>query len=476
MFSSRCVTDDHYMSTTALKQASPDLSDLAAAAKPDRNRAIDFYRALAMLAVAFGHWLAISLYVDDRGSLQAGNALDLAPQFAPLSWLLQVMPLFFVVGGFASSASLDAHFRQPDATSADWVSARLRRLFAPVVVLALFWLTVIGVSTLFGYASLGILAATAGAVPLWFIANYAIDTAIAPLTLPAFRSDPALFSIVLLGSIGVLELLRFTDIGFLSDTLPHLNWILGWLGFQVAGFAWRDGYIRPSSKLVVAGLVALSLAAALVVVGPYPVSMVHFNGIGPLSPTHPPSLALLLFGAGYSSLAIGAAPRVNAMIARRPAAWKFTVAANSVAMTVYLWHFTAAAIAGAVFYALGILPTAVTGTLAWWVQKIPLLVASTLVLGVIVTVVARFEQRALLAKRVSTVHSYRTLLATAMLLSFAVKGAWTSQSPIGVVVGSAGVAMLYWLVLHYPNRTPLRAARCALTDLRSIRTPKGSLQ
>lgn len=469
-------TDHYCMTTTALKTATPHLSDLAASTKADRNRAIDFYRALAMLAVAFGHWLAISLYVDSQGSLQAGNALDLAPQFAPLSWLLQVMPLFFVVGGFASSASLDAHFRRPDTNAADWVSARLRRLFAPVAVLATFWLTVIGVSAVFGYGSLGILAATAGAVPLWFIANYAIDTAIAPMTLPAFRKDPALFSIVLLGSIGALELLRFTQIGFLSETLPHLNWILGWLGFQVAGFAWRDGYIRPGRQLIVAGLIALSGAAVLVTVGPYPVSMVHFNGIGALSPTHPPSLALLLFGAGYSALAVGAAPRVNAMIARRPGVWKLIVAANSIAMSVYLWHFTAAAIAGAGLYALGILPTATTGTLAWWLQKIPLIVASTLVLVAIVRLVAKFEQRALLADRIPTVHSYRTLLATALVLSLAVKGAWTSQTSLGVVLGSASVAVLYCLFLRFPNLSPQKAAAQTLTGSGASASGKGSLQ
>ena len=465
------------MTTATLKPAAPNLSELAGAAKADRNRAIDFYRAVAMLAVAFGHWLAISLYVDADGSLQAGNALDLAPQFAPISWLLQVMPLFFVVGGFASSASLDAHFRADDATAADWVSARLRRLFAPVSVLATFWLGVIAVSAVFDQAELGILAAMAGAVPLWFIANYAIDTAIAPITLPAFRRSPAGFSLALVASIGMLEALRFTDFGFISNTLPHLNWVLGWLGFQVAGFAWRDGHIRPGHALTGFGVAALCGAALLVTVGPYPVSMVHFNGIGALSPTHPPSLALLLFGAGYSALAITAAPAVNAMLARRPAVWKMTVAANSVAMSVYLWHFTAAAVAGAVFYALGILPTAATGSLAWWIQKVPLIAASTVVLAGIVALVARVEQRALLAPRVRTANSYRFLLLTAAALSLAVKGAWTSQTEIGVVVGSITVAVVYFFVLRNPDSTPLETARRLVAAERTGGdTTAGSLQ
>ncbi len=469
-------TDHVGMTTTTVpRSANPSVDDLAFAAKPTRNRAIDFYRALAMLAVAFGHWLAISLYVDGEGSLQAGNALDLAPQFAPISWILQVMPLFFVVGGFASSASLDAHARDHEASAADWVSARLRRLFAPVTVLASFWLSVIAVAGLFGYGSLAILAATAAAVPLWFIANYAIDTAIAPITLPAFRRSPKLFAVTLLGTIGLLEALRFSDNGFFSTTLPHFNWILGWLGFQVAGFAWRDGFIRSGRSLALAGAGALTLATLLVTVGPYPVSMVHFNGIGALSPTHPPSLALLLFGTGYSALAVAAAPAVNRMIGRQPKLWKLTVAANSVAMSVYLWHFTAAAVAGAGFYALGILPTAPTGTAAWWIQKVPLIAVSTVVLAGIVALVARFEQRALLATRVATTHSYSFLLGSAAALSLAVKGAWTSQTSVGVVVGSASVAGIYTLILRYPNLTPAQSASKSVLALRR-RGGQGSLQ
>ncbi len=403
-----------------------------------------------MLAVAFGHWLAISVFVDDSGQLTAGNALDLAPEFAPLSWMLQVMPLFFVVGGFASAASLDAHSRGPGSRS-DWLAARLRRLFAPVAVLAAFWLAVIGLSHLAGVGHLGFLAATAGAIPLWFIANYAIDTAIAPVTLPAFRANPARFCGLLIGAIASLEILRFVDFGVFSDTLPHLNWILGWLGFQVAGFAWKDGIITPGRTLAITGGALLGVAALLVTVGPYPVSMVHFDGIGNLSPTHPPSLALIFFGAGYSALAISAAPWVNRLLERQPLLWKLTVAANSVAMSVYLWHFTAAAVAGAAFYALGILPTAATGSPMWWLQKMPLIVASTVVLAGIVALVARFERSSLLAPRRRSIRSYPALVAIAALLSLSVKSAWASGSPFGIVVGSTVVLGVFVLVLNRPD-------------------------
>ena len=86
--------------------SSVSLADMAASAKSDRNRAVDFYRALAMLAVAFGHWLALVAVEDSAGELVGGNALEYVPALGWATWLLQVMPLFFVVGGFSSACLL----------------------------------------------------------------------------------------------------------------------------------------------------------------------------------------------------------------------------------------------------------------------------------------------------------------------------------------------------------------------------------
>lgn len=53
-----------------------DIGAMAASAKTDRNRAVDFYKATAMVAVAFGHWMAIAVFEDDAGELVASNALE----------------------------------------------------------------------------------------------------------------------------------------------------------------------------------------------------------------------------------------------------------------------------------------------------------------------------------------------------------------------------------------------------------------
>ena len=80
------------MTTNALSH--PDELTAAAAAAgtpPDRNRAVDFYRAAAMAVVAVGHWLGM-VVVLNRGELDGGNLLDWSPEYGWITWIGQVVP------------------------------------------------------------------------------------------------------------------------------------------------------------------------------------------------------------------------------------------------------------------------------------------------------------------------------------------------------------------------------------------------
>ena len=427
-----------------------DLSSLAAEAKVDRNRAVDAYRALAMLAVALGHWAAISVALDEDGAIHAGNALAEAPQLAWITWIFQVMPLFFVVGGFSSAMSLDAHFRS-GGRGADWVAARLRRMLAPATVLAGTWLALLVAGAALGFGGIVAAGAVASAIPLWFLANYTIDTAIAPTVLPAFRRRPGLVVGGGLAVFGAIEALGFAGV-------PHvgqLNWVLGWLLFQVAGFAWRDGLLPTGRTMGRIALILWAAALALVTVGPWPVAMVHHEGLAH-SPTHPPSLALLVFGAAYSATAIAFAPAVSRFLSRSPRAWTAVVAGNAVSLTVYLWHFTAFVVVAAIAYAAGLLPTAAVASGAWWLQKAPMMVAAAIVLALIVAAVSGVERRALLAPRTPWRGSERTMLLTAVAISASVK-VWGLGTAPAVAAGSATLLVLWWAVLR-PSGEAIEAA------------------
>lgn len=414
------------------------VSELAAAAKSDRNRAVDFYRAIAMFAVAIGHWAAIAIGTDEAGELVSGNALEQAPGLSWFSWLLQVMPLFFVVGGFSSAMSLDSH-NAKGGRPQDWVAARLRRMMAPTAALAATWAVLIGVGSALGFGSLVGTGAVAAAIPLWFLANYTIDTAIAPYVLPRFRRSPRLAAGAGIALFLALEGIRFIDTtNAVISFLPQFNWVLGWLLFQVAGFAWRDGILPTGAKLATFAASMWALALSAVLVGPYPVAMVHFPGIGDLSPTHPPSLALMLFGAAYSATALTMAPKISSFLGgtskASKRAWSVVVASNGVAMSVYLWHFSAAVAASAVLYAAGMLPTAEIGTGAWWIQKLPLMGLASLFLVGIVAVVARVEQKALFAPRAPWNGGQASMFVFAIGLSTAVK-LWSGGSAAYALAG-----------------------------------------
>lgn len=433
-------------------QSTPSVADLAAQTKADRNRAIDFYRVLAMMAVAFGHWLALVAVEDIDGQLQGGNALEFIPELGWATWLLQVMPLFFVVGGFSSAMSLDSHNRK-GGTPQDWIAARLRRMMPPAVVLAGTWLTILAVGAVIGQFAIAVVAVHAAAIPLWFLANYTIDTALAPFVLPRFRANPARFAALIGGAFLTFEALRILDVA----VLPHANWVLGWLIFQVAGMAWRDGLLPTGRRLVALAATMWVTTLGLVLSGgPWAISMVNVPGLEN-SPTNPPTLALMTFGAAYSLTAIAAAPRISAALQARPKAWAGVVAANAVAMSVYLWHMTAAVIVtAAMFFTTG-LPAHEVGSIEWWAFKIPTILGSMIVLGAIVLVVNQVERKALLAPRRPWNGSLLSMIAVAVLTSTALK-MWTSGASAQII---PALIILVGLGATVLRPTPNRLAAAA---------------
>ncbi|MEZ5408021.1 MAG: acyltransferase [Acidimicrobiales bacterium] len=444
----------------------PSLADLAAGAKADRNRAVDLYRVGAMGLVALGHWMAVAIGVGDNGELVAGNALQLAPRLAFLSWLFQVMPLFFVVGGFSSAMSLDAHTASGGRPQ-DWVAARLRRMVSPAMVLAATWLGLLGLAYVVdntlvdttaggGLTPLAAAGAVGAAIPLWFLANYTIDTAVAPYVLPLFRRRPRSVAVAGAGAFAALEALRLTHPEGVLHWLPYLNWVLGWMLFQVMGFAWRDGLVPRGRKLVALAAGAWAAALAAVAFGPYPVAMVHFPGLAN-SPTHPPSAALMLYGIATSATALAAAPAVSRFLAANRRAWSAVVAGNSVALSCYLWHLSAAVAASGLFYAAGWLPTAPVGSAAWWLQKTPLMATAAVILVGIVALVSRVERRALLAPRQAWKGGQASMLATAAGLSTGVK-LWANPRASLVTAGMVVVGLVWLTQLRVPRalRQPAR--------------------
>jgi len=104
-------------------------ADLAAQTPAERNRYVDFLRAVSILVVVVGHWLIATAYYVD-GTLTPGHLLKSQPGTQWLTWIFQVMPIFFIVGGYANAVSLESAAHKGD-DYATWLAARLNRLVAP---------------------------------------------------------------------------------------------------------------------------------------------------------------------------------------------------------------------------------------------------------------------------------------------------------------------------------------------------------
>ena len=112
-------------------------SKMAAQTPAERNRYVDFLRSISILVVIVGHWLIATAYYVD-GSLSPGHLLKSEPQTQWLTWLFQVMPIFFIVGGYSNAVSLESAKRK-GTPYAGWLSARLNRLVAPLLILLIAW-------------------------------------------------------------------------------------------------------------------------------------------------------------------------------------------------------------------------------------------------------------------------------------------------------------------------------------------------
>jgi peptidoglycan/LPS O-acetylase OafA/YrhL len=300
-----------------------------AATPVERDRAVDGLRAFAILGVVLGHWLVTAL-VADGGTLRTASPLQHLPRLAPVSWVLQPLAVFFLVGGHVATRGL-ASARSRGAAYRHWLAARLSRLFRPAAAVLTLW-TVTAVALLLAGAEFGTVRALVKLAlsPLWFLVVFAALTAATPLL---SRLNPLWPLAVVLH----VDLLRFGLGG--PSWLGWLNVAAGWTVPYTLGAAWARGELdrpRAAWTLLVGGAAA---TAALVTGAGYPASMVGVPGAA-VSNLDPPTLAAVTFGLAQCGLALLLRDRLRHAL-RRPSAWAVVALVNLSAMTLFLWHQTA---------------------------------------------------------------------------------------------------------------------------------------
>lgn len=396
---------------------------MAEAAPPERNRYVDFLRAFSILAVVVGHWLVAAPYMKD-GAVEGGHLLGILPWTQWLTWGFQVMPLFFLVGGFSNGLSWAATQRKGGHFTA-WFAARVRRLINPVLPLLLIWALV----TLFGTQA-GIdravvkMAAQLALVPVWFLAVYLIVTALTPWSHAAWqRFGFASFFALVAAAIAV-------DVATLTFGIPYvnfLNFVFVWVAIHQLGYAWHDGRLAAPLLWAAAGLVALGLLVGL---GPYPIAMIGVPG-SELSNSMPPTLALLALGIAQTGLALALEKPARRML-DSITTWTAVVLINGMIMTVYLWHLTAFVLVMVAAWLLGGVGLHVQpGSTAWWLARPIWFALYIALLFPFILLFARHESGGKAAE--GDVTHARLILGMLMIcIGLAMTAAISIASPLGV--------------------------------------------
>ena len=323
---------------TALAQARHLARRVDAATPPQRDRAVDALRALAIAGVIGGHWLVTALVTGSSHAASHGGTvlhddspLASMPWLAPLSWIFQTLAVFFLVGGFSAARSYRGEYLP-------WLRKRLIRLARPVAALVAVWIPVT-----VGLVLAGVPAATVHTIvflvisPLWFLGVYAVLTALTPAATWLVRRFGAWAAAFPVAVVAAADLVRFGLHG--PSWVGWVNLPAGWLVPYLLGIAWAQGWLRGRRvpALMLAGGAAAT--AALIAWAGYPASMVGVNGAH-ISNLNPPTLAAVTFGIAQCGLALLLRDRLARMM-RRPLAWAAIALVNLSAMTLFLWHQTA---------------------------------------------------------------------------------------------------------------------------------------
>ncbi len=300
-----------------------------------RDRVLDAVKAVALLVVVVGHSLAW-----DVGTGSPVNVLDLRPDAVWLTWVLQVLPLFFAAGAVANAGSWR---RRPDV--AVYLRRRLVRLTTPALVYTGVWtVLLLALSVVVPWAEpLGRFLAQL----VWFLGVYSATVVAVPWT-SRWTRRPWLTLGSWLAAIVAVDLLRWN----LSASVGWLNLLLVW------AFLHQVGYHLPSLRevrrvwLVTGGAAAVTAALGLALLGPYSSSLVSYAGDPEPSNLSPPTLVLALYGVGQVLLVAALWPWLARVLAA-DRVHRVVGVIGSRAIGVYLWHVPLVALVAGAAWGLG---------------------------------------------------------------------------------------------------------------------------
>ena len=334
-----------------------------------RDLTLDLTRVFCVLLVVAIHLMFVGVGHDRSGALTISRPLDHEAWFPLATWAGQIMPVFFVVGGFAGLTSWRSTIRR-GKTARDFARTRVLRLAQPALPLFIFYVVVLGAATLIG-VSPGLLAgvATGAGSPLWFLAAYTLCQALVPFMAGLHERAPKTTLLVLLAGAVLVDVLRFSTDNVL---IGLVNLAFVWLLIQQFGFWYADGWFDRRAWWQLVAIAAVCYALLI----PMTMLFAHSYLVDMLTNLNPPTVPLILLGLAQACLLRLLKPALSALMRTR-AAKAVVFLVGSRLMTVYLWHLPIIIIfAGAALLIPGASPEPASE--AWWLSR-PLMYVLVLV-------------------------------------------------------------------------------------------------
>ena len=167
-----------------------------------RDLTLDLTRVACVILVVFVHILFTGVGRAPDGSLLIERTVEGQKWFDAASWILNIMPLFFVVGGYAARAGWRSAQRRGD-DAIGFVRLRLARLARPAIPVFVFFAVSLGIVRLLGLdpALVDTVAIGVGS-PVWFLAAYALVQALDVDGCDGFHGEPADWTTIQVSGVG----------------------------------------------------------------------------------------------------------------------------------------------------------------------------------------------------------------------------------------------------------------------------------
>ncbi len=349
-----------------------------------RNHLIDLARAMSVVVVVTFHCLLYQIVVVDG----LPRVVPWAPQphaaWWTASWIVMIIPLFFIAGGFAHALVID-RMRAQGRSYSYYLAARARRLVGPLLLFAGF-ATVLSTAGAWLFAASDAVALSVQfAQLLWFVAVYLVIVGIAPLMVDLHDRR------------GVWPMLGLTAVAVAIDAAsfasgdPQLrfgNLLTVWPLCHQLGIAYHRGWFRRGPVWVPgAVLVAAAGAIPVLVFGlGYPASAIGLGDI-PVANVLPPTVAMIALACGQAA-ALGLLERAGVARTLPARVERGLGVANALAVTTYLWHIPCIVIAGGALFGVSRLAPGLTGVL---VSQAAVAVVTWVVIVAVVPLIGRLE-------------------------------------------------------------------------------------